>query len=493
VTTDFQRRQRVIFIGLICALIGIVVVPLMRARQALPKAGVVSVPSTGVGSDLPPADGTLPGPTIAKTPASYRDVRSYGAIGDAVADDAAAIQAAINAASAGDTIFIPHGTYRLTGTLTLGAAVNVIGDDRITTVLVWPNSRVIGVTIPGAASRSHIAHLTIRGGNVRATLYAGVNSGNASDVIVEDCIIEQWGGPGINTGGSSTRWIIRNNLVRNNFNQGIFIAGLTTDSLVSGNRVTGNAYNGIDVNGSANLITQNEVLSNGASGGSVDRWGILIAGVATGSASADYNVVSNNTVSANGAQGIIVRAEAGVTANYNLIMGNETDANTGSTGNGDGIAIDGSAPGRLTGNAVIGNIAQRNQRYGLLIDSSIGSVNNSIVMGNTLLGNATPFLDTSVTTLNLGNPTAFAQPNPYLALPPHAPGAVPTLSSLRGTAIDAPTWQSELAAIYYASLVYQYLVLDEHLCGPGGAITDSVGVAPSKAQCPVVLRDHRAP
>jgi hypothetical protein len=45
-------------------------------------------------------------------------------------------------------------------------------------------------------------------------------------------------------------------------------------------------------------------------------------------------------------------------------------------------------------------------------------------------------------------------------------------------------WQTELAAIYYASLVYQYLVLDEHLCGLGGTIADAVGAAPhSKAQC----------
>lgn len=44
---------------------------------------------------------------------------SFGVVGDGTTDDSSAIQAAINAASAGDTVLIPQGTYAIASTLTL--------------------------------------------------------------------------------------------------------------------------------------------------------------------------------------------------------------------------------------------------------------------------------------------------------------------------------------------------------------------------------------
>lgn len=58
----------------------------------------------------------------------FFNVKSYGAIGDGVADDAVAIQAAITAAAVlGGIVFFPAGTYRYTAAITVPVGVSVLG------------------------------------------------------------------------------------------------------------------------------------------------------------------------------------------------------------------------------------------------------------------------------------------------------------------------------------------------------------------------------
>jgi hypothetical protein len=57
------------------------------------------------------------------------NVKDYGAIGNGIADDTTAIQNCINAAqTAHGTVYIPHGTYKITSTLVITNAVNVVGE-----------------------------------------------------------------------------------------------------------------------------------------------------------------------------------------------------------------------------------------------------------------------------------------------------------------------------------------------------------------------------
>lgn len=107
----------------------------------------MAVPHSGVPSpSIPPADAdvddltanTVTTPALTATIATvdaaqfkgepWFDVKAYGATGDGVTDDSAAIQAASNAAGAAGGVFFPPGTYNTgTNTITVAGAIQAEG------------------------------------------------------------------------------------------------------------------------------------------------------------------------------------------------------------------------------------------------------------------------------------------------------------------------------------------------------------------------------
>lgn len=95
------------------------------------------------------------------------NVKSYGAVGDGVADDKASITTAIAAAVAagGGEVFLPGGTYRIASAITVSAKVNLRGAS--------PSASVISVDYASDASgavRTTNASADTAGGNVLTQL-----------------------------------------------------------------------------------------------------------------------------------------------------------------------------------------------------------------------------------------------------------------------------------------------------------------------------------
>jgi len=85
------------------------------------------------------------------------DVTNYGAKGDGVTDDTAAIQSAIDAAVNGGTVFLPRGVYMVTGLVIRNKGTNILGDGRWASRIVRLSGSAPLITMSGSGTK--IGHL----------------------------------------------------------------------------------------------------------------------------------------------------------------------------------------------------------------------------------------------------------------------------------------------------------------------------------------------
>lgn len=142
-----------------------------RAAEAV--AGVQVASAHGIGATftaIVTATGLLSLP-------GWYDVRVYGAVGDGVADDTAAIVAAIAAVPTptvsgevmgGGTVYFPAGTYKVTTTIALRTNVSLVGDGSHGSMLVWA-----GAAATHMFSATGVYNMTIRDLQLRGTMTGG--------------------------------------------------------------------------------------------------------------------------------------------------------------------------------------------------------------------------------------------------------------------------------------------------------------------------------
>jgi hypothetical protein len=124
---------------------------------------------SAVPSTAGPLDESFSGPFI-----SWKNVKDFGAVGNGVTDDTAAIQTALNAlknvhTNTWSVLYFPAGTYRITRPLTTSRPSNqdyfgaeIIGADPNTTTLAWDGPSG-GTMLRWDASYDKVSRLTFDG------------------------------------------------------------------------------------------------------------------------------------------------------------------------------------------------------------------------------------------------------------------------------------------------------------------------------------------
>lgn len=157
--------------------------------------------------------------TLAALPSGHVTPQQFGAVGDGVADDTDAFRSALdfldgNVAgySGANRLYIPKGTYKLTGALNIRASMIIEGAGRYTSVLKWVHGssgiRVARVNTDdstegaapiwtvGGGDETIIRHLTLQGGfSGTEGPYHGVEMRGKAYLF--DVMIRDWSGCGV--------------------------------------------------------------------------------------------------------------------------------------------------------------------------------------------------------------------------------------------------------------------------------------------------------
>lgn len=209
--------------------------------------------------------------------------KPYGAQGDGTADDTAAIQAAINAAGIGGTVYVPKGVYRVSAPLDLPKGVSLVGshsnlmagpgmvDDDFPCYLQAAPTFTSGAMIqiigdsdgnhPAINGEQRLTNLMLDGSKVPTGSLDGIyGKGNVQNVVMRDVCIRKMPNNGIITGSNAANewpysWRLHSVMVDNCRANGI-VFERQTDLTMIDVQVIGCWATGIRLTNSVNTILE---------------------------------------------------------------------------------------------------------------------------------------------------------------------------------------------------------------------------------------------
>ena len=230
------------------------------------------------------------------------NVIDYGAVPNDGADDLAAINAAVNAASAGDTVFVPTGDFSITGSIRpkSGVTINGVGRDSTTVTRIGGGgSSMIDLN---ALSNVQIADLTLDGSG--SALF-GIDASNGSGHYIHDNRIQNLGADAFGVRFSG--------------------AGGTYNSGVTDSRIVGNLFSNIGPSSTWGVgirmawgASRNQVLSN-----TIDNTGR--GGIFANDGSTDLVIMNNTVTRSIGSNGPALGIEVHTGCDRVVIANNDVD------------------------------------------------------------------------------------------------------------------------------------------------------------------------
>ena len=258
------------------------------------------------------------------------NVQNFGAKGDGLTDDTAAIQSAIDAAAAagGGQVYMPTGTYIVSGgvepsdgCLMLKSNVYLYGDGMGATnvkVADGSDTKITGVIRSAYGEETHdfgISNLTIDGNRDSTTgkidgWFNGFipgKEGYDSNVTIDSVEIKDCSGYGFDPHEQTVNMVIKNSVSHGNGLDG-FVADFLSDSTFENNVAYDNDRHGFNVVTSTHdfTLTNNVAYNNGGNGIVVQRGSENIP-------SPSNITITGGEVYGNGAEGVLIKLSSDVT------------------------------------------------------------------------------------------------------------------------------------------------------------------------------------
>ncbi|MGE3245390.1 MAG: glycosyl hydrolase family 28-related protein, partial [Beijerinckiaceae bacterium] len=270
--------------------------------------------------------------------AAFNDVKQFGAEGDGVTDDTAAITAALARLTSGGVLFFPAGTYLISSTIDTLSNVTFAGAGMGASIILADAADFNMIEVQDGQSDIAFRDLTIKGAaTADSTTQYGViasASSEASRVTIERCRFTN-SNNGIST-GSGTGWRVNECYfdtlvgVISGTGYGVLVAGSSTRCHVTGCDYLGTSGNGrhavyLSVNATYCRVVGNSVKDCNETA--------IVCRASTGQGGVHGNIIAGNniegggTVSSDASAAILV---AGI-ATWNEVYGNfvEDFANDG--------------------------------------------------------------------------------------------------------------------------------------------------------------------